>query len=86
MRHIEEGDICENGECDHKASLLWTGKGGTLAITRSHMQSKWCDCCATKAQLEFAEEVAARVERLRARLASGCHESHFDDEDEDGQL
>jgi len=72
MRNIETGDICENGECGHAASLIWTGNGGSLAITRSYMQSKWCDCCATKAQLEHAEKAVARLEELRTRLAAGC--------------
>lgn len=75
MLKIKKGDVCENG-CGHAATGLWIGNGGTLAITRSHMQSKWCQCCMLKAQIVHAEERAADLESMRAELATvTCREA-----------
>lgn len=72
MRKIEFGDICENGTCRHLATIIWIGDSGSLAMSREHMQSKWCQCCTIKAQLEYAEAAAKRVRSLRKMLKEAC--------------
>lgn len=59
---------CENCE-EHQASMWWIGGGGTLAITRFHMQAAWCECCALHAQIAHVEEGVAKLESLRSELA-----------------
>lgn len=72
MRRIEPDDKCEVQGCNHDATDIWVGDGGPLAITRSYMQFKWCDCCITKKQLEHAKKQVLRIAALEAKLAQPC--------------
>ena len=82
MNKIQPGDICENGDCGHSASGIWIGNGGTLAMTRSYMQSKWCECCMLKVQVAHAEERAKELDALRMALARACADRSPAGEDE----
>ena len=78
MLTIAKGDVCQNGNCAHVATNIWIGSGGTLAMVRSGMQQKWCNCCVWKAQLAYAEEAVPRIVALRAKLAKlpkGCRDA-----------
>lgn len=69
MRAIPEGTMCEN--CDQRlATSRWIGDSGTLAITRSYMQTLWCEICVLSAQVEHAEECAEKLPAMRERLAA----------------
>lgn len=61
--------VCE--ECgQHQASMWWIGEGGTLAISRFYMQAAWCECCALKVQVTYAEERARELNGLYEKLAT----------------
>ena len=64
--------LCQN--CNkHEATVKWRGMGGALSFVTSDME--WCECCAVKAQLEDAKEMAARIPELEAELATACKEA-----------
>lgn len=55
-----ENHACENCS-EHRATSWWVGSGGSLAVSRFYMQAAWCGCCMLKAQVEHAEEQAAKL-------------------------
>lgn len=62
-----ENHLCEN--CGkRKAWGWWIGDGGSLAISRFHMQAAWCELCHVVAQLDYARERAAAIPELKRRL------------------
>ena len=38
--------------------------GGSLAFSRDYMQKLWCDLCSVRAQLKYAVEAAAKINKL----------------------
>lgn len=71
MIEIKSGDICENCN-EHPATTVWIGDGGTLAITRDYMQSKWCKCCCLKAQIANFQEIAKQIKTWEEELETAC--------------
>jgi hypothetical protein len=70
----------EGGSCQkchkHKATNRWIGDGGMLAYSHGFWEW-WCECCVIKAQLKYAEEAAAKLKDLKAKLAKAvCEEIH----------
>lgn len=65
VRKIE--GTCEN--CGkHKATVIWTGENGPIAMSREYMQKLWCECCCLQAQVEYAEQAATRLVSLKEQL------------------
>jgi hypothetical protein len=63
----EPKGICQN--CNvHAATNLWVGEGSSLDLIHGHYQN-WCACCVLKAQIEHAELMVSRLDRLKAELA-----------------
>jgi len=61
-----EEDRCANCKT-RKATMDWVGEGGVLAWTHG-MYTRWCEYCATEAQLKYARERAAAIPELEAKL------------------
>jgi hypothetical protein len=61
------------------ATIKWFGEGGTLAFTHGWWKP-WCELCALKANLEYAEKQARRIPDLRKQLADRGEELERDDE------
>lgn len=60
-------DICRS--CGQRpATLNWVGDGGTLAFAHG-MYQRWCEHCALRAQIAFAEKAEQSLPDLRGRLA-----------------
>lgn len=58
--------LCANcGE--REGTIQWLGQGGMLALTHG-FYSMWCEVCATRAQLVYAEERAAAIPELQRKL------------------
>jgi hypothetical protein len=59
------------GKCvnckERPATLDWVGDGGVLAYTHG-MSVRWCEVCATRAQLEHAQAAAQRIPELETKL------------------
>jgi hypothetical protein len=58
-----------NGNCtnclSHKATILWTASDFEMV----HGQyTFWCECCATKAQIEHIEKAMIQLPELKAKL------------------
>lgn len=62
--------ICDNCN-EHKGTMKWTGDGGILALTHGRWVW-WCNCCAVKAQLEYARERADAIPDLEEELKGTC--------------
>jgi hypothetical protein len=54
----------------HRAMVNWAGTEGILGVLHGHHE-EWCACCAVRAQLDYAREIAARIPDLEAKLAAG---------------
>jgi hypothetical protein len=48
---------------------VWVGGGGVLAMSHG-MYEMWCNICITEAQIAYAENIAATLPDLRAKLAA----------------
>lgn len=67
MIQMPAGQLCQN--CNKRpATIRWVGEAGYLAVTRSYMQSWWCERCVTDYQYKYAREQAGRVSALRKQL------------------
>jgi hypothetical protein len=53
----------------HPGTQKWLGDGGALAYSHGFW-SWWCVCCALKAQIEYGEEIAARLPKLKEALTA----------------
>lgn len=60
-------DLCANCQ-QRQATLNWVGEGGTLGFVHG-MYQRWCEVCATTAQLKYAREQAAMIPALELKLA-----------------
>lgn len=49
------------------AAVNWVGGGGALAYVHG-MSVRWCDYCATSAQLSYAKDLAAEIPALERKL------------------
>jgi hypothetical protein len=59
--------ICDNcGE--REGTQKWVGDGGAIALVHGSY-SMWCKVCVLKEQIKHAEEWAAALPEMRARLA-----------------
>lgn len=47
-----------------RATTWWVDDGGVLAFVHG-MGQPWCEVCCNQKQIEFAEEAAARLPKLR---------------------
>jgi hypothetical protein len=55
-------------QCGERAGTVkWYGDGGALAVSHG-FYVMWCERCALKAQLAYAEAQAARIPGLRQEL------------------
>ena len=59
-------DMCTNCKT-RQATVNWVADGGVLGYTHG-MFTRWCDYCATEAQLEHARKMAALVPGLKQKL------------------
>jgi hypothetical protein len=59
-------DLCANCK-ERVATLDWVGEGGTLAYAHG-LYVRWCQQCATEAQLVHARAMAADIPALERRL------------------
>lgn len=50
------------------ATVNWTGDAGTLAYSHG-LYARWCERCATEAQLAHARKMAALIPELEKKLA-----------------
>lgn len=48
-------------------TIKWVGDSGALALSHGFYEM-WCEVCALKEQIRYAEERAAALPELRARL------------------
>lgn len=67
---IPGGAICEKCEVHPAADGIYA-PGGMMEANHGHFVV-WCDCCILNDCLEKAEDAAARVPKLRERLATAC--------------
>ncbi len=69
----EKSCTCEPPRCancrKHKASVVWIGKQGMLEYVHGGSDESWCECCALRAQLEYAREQARRATVLEKKIA-----------------
>ena len=65
-------DVCQ--KCHkHKATLKWLRNITPLTLAQD--EEDWCECCCRKAQLEHAQNWAARIPELEEVLATcNCEE------------
>jgi hypothetical protein len=64
---VSDEALCAN--CGKNPGTLdWVGDGGVLALTHGWV-AKWCEPCCLKVQIKHAEERAAELPKMRARLA-----------------
>ena len=79
MFEIPNGQICTNKIklaveevlCTHKATGIWTGGEGTIAMVHG-VFTYWCDCCMLKEQLAHAKKAASTILELEAKLEKAC--------------
>lgn len=65
---IKEPVTCEN--CGKReATQTWVGAGGVMGWVHG-MGADWCEICCIEAQIEYAEEAAARIPELKRKRAS----------------
>lgn len=59
--------ICDN--CGKReGTIKWVGDGGVMDLVHG-AYSMWCEVCTLKEQIKHAEERAAALPEMRARLA-----------------
>jgi len=58
---------CENCH-KREATTKWLGNGSALDLVHGAYWM-WCEICVVKEQIKYAEESAARLPELRARLS-----------------
>jgi hypothetical protein len=68
---IPDGQLCSNGKnCTHRAKSVWTN-GSMMDIVHGNY-SYSCECCALKAQLAHAQEMAMTIADLENKLLKSC--------------
>lgn len=51
------------------ATMDWAGEMSAFEVARGARLERWCDVCATEAQLSHARTQAARIPGLESKLA-----------------
>lgn len=65
---VPEGAVCQN--CGERpATAAWVGEGSMLDAVHGNFQW-WCELCALKASLAYAEGLADRIPDLKRRIAA----------------
>lgn len=80
MDPIPDDAICAHCR-RHKATIKFTKHGGMLEISHGFYEL-WCECCYTRASLEYAQNQAARIPELREKLKSACEGQELPDSGE----
>ena len=63
---IPDDAVCAN--CNkHKGTQNWVGEGGMMEMVHGNY-SIWCDCCALKAQIKYAEDAVDRLKELKKKI------------------
>lgn len=58
--------VCSNCK-KHQATMTWIGDGNMMSAVHGQYDY-WCDCCALKAQVKYAEERVKALAKLNKKL------------------